>query len=59
MQCFFGSKNPHQMIRDGVPGRFVRKGGSWVFEEGSFNSNNSFDLRLQHVLDIVRNGDVL
>ena len=36
MQCFWGSKNPHQMIRNGVPGRFTYKNGSWVFEDGEF-----------------------
>ncbi|MFW5887031.1 MAG: ATP-grasp domain-containing protein [Bacteroidota bacterium] len=55
LQCFWGSKNPHQMIMDGVPGRFVYQGGEWIFDEGSFNQNNSYDLRLQHVLELIRN----
>lgn len=53
IQCFFGSKNPHQMIHEGTPGRFVSRGKEWVFEPGDFNTNNSFDLRLRHVLDIL------
>jgi hypothetical protein len=53
LQCFFGSKNPHQMIVDGKPGRYVLVDGQWVFEDGNFNGNNSFDLRLKHVIDLL------
>lgn len=53
LQCFFGSKNPHQMIREGVPGRFFYKNGGWYFEEGAFNENNSYDLRLEHVIKLL------
>ena len=55
LQCFWGSKNPYQMIKDGKPGRFRFKNGQWVFEEGNFNQNNSYDLRLQHLLKILNN----
>lgn len=54
LQCFFGSKNPHQMILDGRPGRYIRAGSGWKFEEGHFNSNNSYDLRLRHVLALIK-----
>jgi glutathione synthase/RimK-type ligase-like ATP-grasp enzyme len=53
LQCFFGSKNPHQMIIDGKPGRYIYKDSNWIFEEGNFNSNNSFDLRLKHVIELL------
>lgn len=53
MQCFWGSKNPHQMIINGKPGRYTLKNGDWSFEEGNFNSNNSYDLRLTHCLEIL------
>lgn len=56
LQCFFGSKNPHQMIVDGKPGRYVQVSGRWVFEGGSFNGNNSFDLRLTHVIELLNRG---
>ncbi|MBN3035455.1 MAG: hypothetical protein JW861_07690 [Bacteroidales bacterium] len=56
LQCYFGSKNPHQMLRNGVPGRFVRKGKEWIFEEGTFNTNNSHDLRLSHVISLIDQG---
>jgi hypothetical protein len=54
LQCFFGSRNPHQMIVDGRPGRYVFKDSRWVFEEGDFNTNNSFDLRLDHVIRLLQ-----
>jgi glutathione synthase/RimK-type ligase-like ATP-grasp enzyme len=53
LQCFWGSKNPHQMIKDGKPGRFVYRDNRWVFEEGVFNQNNSYDLRLKHILELL------
>ncbi|MCP5104679.1 MAG: hypothetical protein GY950_14945 [bacterium] len=53
LQCFFGSQNPHQMIIDGKPGRYIHNDGRWEFQEGVFNSNNSYDLRLRHVLELM------
>lgn len=55
LQCFWGSKNPHQMIKNSNPGRYIFHDGNWIFEKGSFNQNNSFDLRLKHVLEILEN----
>lgn len=55
LQCFWGSKNPHQMMKNGNPGRYIFQDGNWIFEEGSFNQNNSYDLRLKHVLEILEN----
>ncbi len=53
LQCFFGSKNPHQMIVNGKPGRYRFINSDWVFEEGEFNKNNSYDLRIEHILEIL------
>lgn len=55
LQCFWGSKNPHQMMKDGKPGRFVNINNKWIFEKGVFNQNNSYNLRLEHVLNILGN----
>lgn len=55
LQCFWGSKNPHQMKIDSKPGRYILKNDEWIFEEGVFNSNNSYDLRLDHVINILKN----
>lgn len=54
MQCFFGSENPHQTIINGNPGRYIFKDSKWIFERGDFNTNNSYDLRLEHVLKLLR-----
>jgi len=59
LQCFWGSKNPHQMIKDDKPGRFVFRDNVWIFEEGTFNQNNSYNLRLQHVLKILENNETV
>jgi glutathione synthase/RimK-type ligase-like ATP-grasp enzyme len=54
LQAFWGSKNPHQMIINGEPGRYILKDGKWTFEKGNFNTNNSYDLRIEHILEILK-----
>ena len=39
--------------KEGKPGRFIKSGGKWNFEEGMFNTNLSYDLRLQDCLSKV------
>jgi len=53
MQCMFGQSDPYQMLVDGIPGRYYKNGGSWIFEEGDFNKNKSFDLRVRYVLNVL------
>lgn len=54
IQCFFGQSDPYQMLVDGKPGRYIRKHDKWIFEEGDFNTNESFDLRIQHILKLIK-----
>ena len=56
MQCIFGQSDPHQMIIDGKPGRYMFRDNSWVFEEGDFNTNQCFDLRVDHVINMLIKG---
>jgi len=58
MQCFWGSKNPHQMIIRGKPGRYTLKNSKWIFEEGNFNKNNSYNLRLENVINLLQNNEL-
>lgn len=53
MQCMFGQADPYQMLVGGKPGRYRFLQNGWIFEEGMFNTNQSFDLRLKHVLEIL------
>jgi len=54
LQTFFGSKiKPYQMCVDGKPGRYLYVNGQWVFEEGMFNQNNSCNLRVLDLIDII------
>ncbi len=47
LQTVFASKiNPYQMLVGGKPGRYRHIQGSWLFEEGDFNRNNSCNLRV-------------
>ncbi|HPR13494.1 MAG TPA: hypothetical protein PLV06_13985 [Bacteroidales bacterium] len=54
MQCIFGQSDPHQMIIEGRPGRYRFRDDEWVFEEGDFASNQCFDLRVDHVIDMLK-----
>ena len=55
MQCFFGQSDPYQMLVDGKPGRYQKMGEEWQFEEGSFNNNQSYNLRLEYVIKKLGN----
>lgn len=54
IQCFFGQSDPYQMLVDGVPGRYRHLEGKWVFEPGDFNTHESYDLRIEHALNILK-----
>lgn len=56
MQCIFGQSDPYQMLINGIPGRYVMIEGEWQFEEGDFNTNESYDLRLETGLKLYREG---
>ena len=53
IQCFFGESDPYQMLVDGKPGRYRFISNEWIFEEGMFNTNLSYDLRLEHALSMI------
>ncbi len=55
MQCIFGQSDPYQMLVNGKPGRYVFKDGKWIFEEGMFNRNESYNLRVEFVLSQLKN----
>lgn len=50
VQCIFGQSDPHQMLVDGLAGRYKFIKGEWIFEPGDFNQNQSYNLRLAHLL---------
>jgi glutathione synthase/RimK-type ligase-like ATP-grasp enzyme len=54
IQCFFGQSDPHQMFVNDKPGRYFFDENIWVFEEGTFNDNQCFDLRLKHALELCK-----
>jgi glutathione synthase/RimK-type ligase-like ATP-grasp enzyme len=54
IQCIFGQSDEYQMLVDGKPGRYVRKNDKWFFEEGLFNTNKNYDLRLEHALSLLK-----
>jgi len=53
MQCIFGQSDSFQMLVNNIPGRYMKINQSWVFEEGNFNENESYNLRLNYILKIL------
>lgn len=53
IQTCFGQSDKFQMKVDDKIGRYRYLNNNWTFEEGDFNSNESYDLRLKHVLEIL------
>jgi len=53
LQSIFGSYNNSQLYVNGVSGRYVYNNGNFVFEEGVFNQNGSYLLRVKHFLEIL------
>jgi hypothetical protein len=39
------------MLVNDKPGRYQFNGKEWVFEEGMFNTNQCYDLRLTHAIE--------
>ena len=50
IQCIFGQSDSYQMKVDGIIGRYIYTNDSWEFEQGKFNNNENYDLRLSHAL---------
>ena len=55
MQCIFGQSDSYQMLVDGKPGRYIVKGGKWIFEEGDFASNQCYDQRVEFIVECMKN----
>jgi glutathione synthase/RimK-type ligase-like ATP-grasp enzyme len=55
LQTVFGHKNPYICRVDDKIGRYIFNNERWIFEEGNFNSNESYDLRLNTALNIFEN----
>lgn len=51
IQCIFGQSDPYQMLVNGKPGRYRHLNNNWVFEPGDFNQNQSYNLRVEYIID--------
>jgi hypothetical protein len=54
MQCIFGQSDAYQMKVNHCIGRYLFENGAWKFEAGDFNSNESYDLRLQSAIELYQ-----
>ncbi len=55
LQTVFGHKNPYICRVDGRIGRYINRDNEWIFEEGEYNKNESYDLRLKVALGLHKN----
>ncbi|QZN97070.1 hypothetical protein [Symbiopectobacterium purcellii] len=53
MQSIIGAYRPYQMKVNGVPGRYIYKDNSFVFEEGIHCQNACWNLRVKDFSDIL------
>jgi hypothetical protein len=56
MQCIFGQSDYYQMLVNGKPGRYLWKENNWMFEQGDFNGNESYDLRIDYIIESLAGG---
>lgn len=56
IQSIFGHVQDHILEVNGKPGRYKYLEGKWIFEEGMFNSNESYDLRMETALQLYKQG---
>ncbi|MBN8547155.1 MAG: hypothetical protein J0L60_13570 [Ignavibacteria bacterium] len=52
LQTIFGHVQSHIMEVNGLPGRYLFINNEWCFEAGDFNTNESYDLRLQSAIEL-------
>lgn len=54
LQTIFGQKSRNILWVNGRAGRYIYSDrNTWIFEEGEFNKNKSYNLRLEHVLKLL------
>lgn len=51
IQCIFGQSDSFQMMVGGKIGRYQYLNSNWIFEEGDFNGNECYDLRVQWAIE--------
>lgn len=54
MQCIFGHVQKFICAVNDKPGRYKIVNSKWIFEEGYFNGNLSYDLRLENALSLLK-----
>ncbi len=54
LQSIFGQSTEHLMFVDGKAGRFIYSDDKFIFEEGNYNQNQSFNLRVKHFQKILK-----
>jgi hypothetical protein len=55
MQCIFGQSDSYQMLINGKPGRYRYLDDNWVFEEGDHARNACYDLRIEYIINKLKN----
>ncbi len=55
LQTIFGHVQEYICEKAGKPGRLLFENNEWKFEEGMFNTNLSYDLRLENAIQLLKN----
>ena len=58
MQTAFGHVQDYICEKDRNPGRLIFENYCWIFEQGMFNANLSFNLRLKNVIDLIQKKNI-
>ncbi|MFW6046574.1 MAG: ATP-grasp domain-containing protein [Candidatus Woesearchaeota archaeon] len=54
LQTIFGHVQDYILEVEGKPGRYLYQNKQWIFEEGEFNTNESYDLRLETAIELFK-----
>lgn len=55
LQTIFGHVQDFILAVNDQPGRYIYEDSRWIFEPGDFNTNESFDLRLETAINLYNN----
>jgi len=53
MQCIFGQSDPYQMLVNEIAGRYLFLNNNWIFENGLFNKNECYNLRIAFIIETL------
>lgn len=59
IQAIFGTSTEEQLKIKNIPGRYIYEKRNWIFEPGPFAKNGCNNLRIQHLIQLLKKNDEL